>query len=588
LASPASPGEFDAATLQPLPNVNNSSFTSFGSVTLNPGSNINISGDNTISIRGGQFVISVNDAVLSTAQSPGPPHTISLSPGSSIVSSNAGADAGADLQLFASNIQMDGASIQTLTTGAGSGGNISITAPPDGGPSSNTAGSLQIKGGQIQTASVGPGKVGDIQITSGSLSMTDGALIDSLLVPNPLMPGQPSGSTIAITATDSIVVTGLRSGTTNLLPSVPGLPTFLNIPSGIYSENLSANRGSDVVVQTPSLALQPGLIGSHAFGAGTAGDLSFLLGQLTLNNGGGISSQTFGTGATGSLHIMASDSINMSGIRPGTSQIGPLHQENVGSNIATATVGFGQASPVFVSTPTLNLKGDHSGIASYTLGPGAAGDVNVQAGTISLAGGSSVSGATFGSGSSGRVLVTASVQLSISGHSDQSLGLGPTTVVNNPSTISSLTFGTGRAGAVTVNTPRLTMFDGGVITTATGSDGPAGSITVNAGIMNLSGGASISSSSGINVGVGGGFQFGNGAAGTITVNAAGPVTIADQGSGLFTTTVGNSVGGDINLRGAAIQLSNGAAISAHPALFFSNTCPLAPIASSFKSLVKPQ
>jgi large exoprotein involved in heme utilization and adhesion len=80
--------------------------------------------------------------------------------------------------------------------------------------------------------------------------------------------------------------------------------------------------------------------------------------------------------------------------------------------------------------------------------------------------------------------------------------------------------------------------------------------------MNLSGGASISSSSGINVGVGGGFQFGNGAAGTITVNAAGPVTIADQGSGLFTTTVGNSVGGDINLRGAAIQLSNGAAISA--------------------------
>src|SRR5262245_50619166 len=81
LASAASPGEFDAATLQPLPNVNHTSFTSFGSVSLAPGSNINVSGEQTVSIRSGQFVLSVNDAVLSTAQNPGPPETIALSPG---------------------------------------------------------------------------------------------------------------------------------------------------------------------------------------------------------------------------------------------------------------------------------------------------------------------------------------------------------------------------------------------------------------------------------------------------------------------------------------------------------------------------
>ena len=328
LASAASPGEFDAATLQPLPNVNNTSFTSFGSVSLAPGSNINVSGEQTVSIRGGQFVLSVNDAVLSTAQSPGPPETISLSPGSSIISSNAGADAGADVQLIASNVQMDGASIQSLTTGDGSGGNISITAALDGGPISSTAGSVQIKGGQIQTASLGPGTVGDIQINSGSLSMTDGALIDTLLVPNPLIPGQPGGGTIAITATDSIFVTGQRPGTTNLLPSVPGLPTFTNMPSGIYSENFSANTGSRIVIQTPSLTLQPGLIGSHAFGAGAAGDLSFLLGQLTLKDGGLIGSNAFGAGATGSIQIRASDSITMSGFLPGTFQLGPVVQQN--------------------------------------------------------------------------------------------------------------------------------------------------------------------------------------------------------------------------------------------------------------------
>jgi len=171
--------------------VNNTSFTSFGSVSLAPGSNINVNGENTVSIRGGQFVISVIDAVLNTAGSPGPTEIISLSRGSSIISSNAGAVAGADVQLIASNVQMDGASLQSLTTGGGDGGTISITAALDGGLSSSTAGSAQIKGGQVQAASVVPGTVGDIQINAGSLSMTDGALIDTLLVPNPLIPGEP-------------------------------------------------------------------------------------------------------------------------------------------------------------------------------------------------------------------------------------------------------------------------------------------------------------------------------------------------------------------------------------------------------------
>jgi large exoprotein involved in heme utilization and adhesion len=519
--------------------------------------------EQTVSIRGGQFVISVNDAVLSTADSVGAPETIALSPSSSMISSNAGANAGADVQLIAANVQLDGASIQSLTTGNGSGGNISITAALDGGPTSSTAGSVQMKGGQIQTASLGPGTVGNIQINSSSLSMTDGALIDTLLVPNPLIPGQPGGGTIAITATDSIVVTGQRPGITNLLPSVPGLPTFTNLPSGIYSENVSANTGSNIVIQTPSLTLQPGLIGSHAFGAGAAGDLSFLLGQLTLKDGGEINSYAFGAGASGSVQIRASDSITISGFLPGTFQVGPLVQRNLGSGVTDGSFGLGRTGTVFVSTPTLTMN-DNTNIATATFfGPGGAGDVNVQAARITLTSGASIASQTFSSGPGGMVSVTASEQLSISGHSGQSVNVGSwLTVVNSPTAIVAITLGTGRAGAITVNTPRLTMFDGGVISTATGGDGPAGSITVNAGSMNVSSGASISSSSGLNVGVNGGFLFGNGAGGSVTVNATGPVTIADQGSGLFTTTAGNGAGGNINLRGSAIQLSNGAAISA--------------------------
>ena len=260
------------------------------------------------------------------------------------------------------------------------------------------------------------------------------------------------------------------------------------------------------MIQTPSLTLQPGLIGSHAFGAGAAGDLSFLLGQLTLKDGGLIGSNAFGAGASGSVQIRASDSITMSGFLPGTFQLGPLGLRNTDSNIANASLGLGQAGPVFVSTSTLTMNG--ASISSTTLGPGGAGDVNIQAGTIILTGGASITSSTSGSGPGGSVSVTASEQLSISGHSGQSVSFGAVTFVNNPSAIASITFGTGRAGALTVSTPRLTMFDGGVISTATGGDGPAGSITVNAGMINLSSGASISSNSGLNVGVGEAFSSG--------------------------------------------------------------------------------
>ena len=415
LASAASPGEFDAATLQPLPNGNNTSFTSFGSALLALGSNINVSGENTVSIRGGQFVLSVTNAVLSTADSAGAPATIALGPGSSIISSNAGAEAGADVQLNASNVQMDGASIQSLTTGNGSGGNISITAALDGGPISSTAGSVQIKGGQIQTASLGPGTVGDIQINSSSLSMTEGALIDTLLVPNPVIPGQPGGGTIAITATDSIFVTGQRPGTTNLLPSVPGLPTFTNMPSGIYSENVSANTGSRIVIQTPSLTLQPGEIGSHAFGAGASGDLSILLGQLTLKDGGFIWQRCVrGRSHCEHTHqgIRLNHHVRFPSWDPPARTVGFCKM--LEATLALAPLAL-ESWPGLRLYPTLTMNG--ANIVSTSLGPGGAGDVNIQAATIILIKGAAISTATFGSGPGGNVSVTASEQLSISGRS---------------------------------------------------------------------------------------------------------------------------------------------------------------------------
>ena len=46
------------------------------------------------------------------------------------------------------------------------------------------------------------------------------------------------------------------------------------------------------------------------------------------------------------------------------------------------------------------------------------------------------------------------------------------------------------------------------------------------------------------------------------MNATGPVTIADQGSGLFTTTAGNGAGGNIFVNANSVTLQNGGTLSA--------------------------
>ena len=127
LASAASTGEFDTAALQALPNVDGTSFTSFGSVSLAQGSHLDVSGVNTVFVKGGQLVLSVNDATLSTSANSAPSDTVSLSPGSLLLTSNSGEDPGAELQLSASDVQMNGAFIGSVTTGSG-GGDVRVMA----------------------------------------------------------------------------------------------------------------------------------------------------------------------------------------------------------------------------------------------------------------------------------------------------------------------------------------------------------------------------------------------------------------------------------------------------------------------------
>ena len=260
LASTASAGEFDAATLQALPNVNGDSFSSFGTVNLNTGSTIDVAGLHTVSIRGGEFTLSVKDSVLTTTSDVPAADTVALSRGSAIVSANAGAGTGANIEISTANVQLDGAAIRTITTGEGSGGQIAITV--------DTV--TLVNGAQIVSATEATG----------------------------------TGGAVSVSATDSVTISGYDADGT-----LPGATTqFLFNPntgdplvsSGIFTNNTGSGNGGGVSVSSPNITMDNGAtVASMTSGVGGGGHISIVGQNVTVANGALILSSTEQSGRGG-------------------------------------------------------------------------------------------------------------------------------------------------------------------------------------------------------------------------------------------------------------------------------------------------
>ena len=435
LASAASPGEFDAATFQPLPaTMDRASFTSFGSVTLAPGSSIDVSVTNTVSIRGGQFVLTVNDAVLTTATSPGTQDTIVLSRGSTIVTAAAGDDAGADVQIVGTSVQLDGASITSLSTGAGRGGAISVFAED----------TVKLTGGaQLVSRTEGAGEGGNVsvEVTSSSGSVTiSGFDLDGTLsgIVTPFLANPLTGEPIVV--------------------------------SGIYSLTSGSKPGGNISITAPTVSLLEGaVVATVTSGESSGGNVSINSDTFALSSGASLLSAAgldftapdfvvSGSGAGGDIFVTATDSVTISG----------------------GNLDF--VKPSYISSQTYNPA------VSQALDQGHGGAITVSAPNIILEDAGSIVSETHGSGTGGDVIIFASNQLSVSGFS-QDLGTA--------SSILSVSSGTpsGNGGAIQVTAPSVTIEDGGRIATDKSSIGNGGDIALTVDDLTLRNGGSITASS---------------------------------------------------------------------------------------------
>ncbi|MCT7959705.1 S-layer family protein [Laspinema sp. D1] len=268
---------------------------------------------------------------------------------------------------------------------------------------------------------------------------------------------------------------------------------------------------------------------------GNGGSLRVEANQFFTFDGALISSSTRGQGNGGNLTILATESIRFSGLDT-SGGFGGLFAE-VRSN-ATGNAGI-----VTLETGQLTLL-DGAIISATTFGEGYAGILNIRATeSVSMSG---LDGEGFGA-----YIQTGSGSLDVEPASSSDLNdIDPQSEVIPNRTILA------DSGAITINTTRLTVSDGAVISSSTDARGNAGTLTVFASeSVTLRGADSLGNRSKLETFV----NFGvTGNAGSLTVET-GELLLLNGGS-ISSETIGNGNAGNVTIRAEQVSLFDGSQI----------------------------
>ncbi|MBD1937778.1 filamentous hemagglutinin N-terminal domain-containing protein [Microcoleus sp. FACHB-68] len=492
---------------------------------------------------------------------------------------------------------LDGAFLSSSTRGQGDGGNLTVRATESVSLSGLNA-SGRGSGLFAEVNSEATGNSGDLTIETGQLTLLDGAVISATTR------GQGDAGNLTIRATESVTLSGLDgSEDPSNVQTGPGQEAIgnsgdlivetgrLTLLDGAFISATTEGQGDagNLTIRATESVTMSGLDGSggssilqagvDSEAIGNSGDLILETGRLTLMDGAAISATTEGQGDAGDLIIRATESVTMSGLdgsgdasrlgagvdSEATGNSGTLTVETGrltlldGAFISATTEGQGDAGSLTIrATESVTLSGlDGSGFPSNVqTGPGPegignSGDLTIETGRLTLMDGAFISATTEGQGDAGSLIVRATESVTLSGldgsggSSILQAGVGP-----NPEA-------TGNSGDLIVETGRLTLLDGAVISSSTEAQGNAGNVTVRA--------TESVTLSGLN-GSGNGSQFetlvdseatGNG--GNLTVET-GRLILSD-GAVITSETIGSGNAGDLTIIAGQLTISDGSQIS---------------------------
>ncbi len=381
------------------------------------------------------------------------------------------------------------------------------------------------------------------------------------------------GSFLATTADSILFPDGNQFNATN--PEAPPLLTVnVQQPIGLEFEgregiishqgNLDVEPGQNLALVGGDVTLDGGsliapggrvelggLSAAGEIGMNADGSLSFSEGMeradVTLTNAADV---IVGAAGGGSINVNARN-LELSGGELGASNLRAGIAADSGSSTA-------QAGDITLNATDSITVSQGSGIANQvaSTGVGNSGRINITTANLSLTEGSVVNATTFGQGDGGAITINASETISADGEDRDGF----------PSGIGSQVAGVGNSGGINITTANLSLTQGGQVSASTFGQGDAGSITINASeTVSFEGvgsnGLPSAAFSSIEAGA-------EGNSGGIEITT-GSLSVVD-GARLIASTFGQGDAGSIKINASKTVSFDGASPNGIPSLAFSN------------------
>jgi filamentous hemagglutinin family protein len=484
---------------------------------------------------------------------------ISLSNGA-LVSVNG--EGGGDIQVEGRRITLsEGSQITTVTLGAEQGGTLAVTASDAVEVIGTSANGQRFSG--LFVTSRGSGDAGDLTIDTGRLLVSEGAQVSASTF------GEGKGGSLQITASDAVEVIGTSANGQGV--------------SGLFAQSRGSGDARDLTIDTGRLLVSEGaqvsastsgegkggslqitasdsveVIGTSANGQGVSGlfaqsrgsgdarDLTIDTGRLLVSEGAQVSASTSGEGKGGNLQINASDSVELIGVPAnGSGSSGLFAQSGAsgeagdltivtgrllvsdGADVSVNTFGEGNGGSLQITaSESVEVMGtsangqNSSGLFAASRGSGDTGNLTIVTGSLLVSNGAEVLASTFGEGNGSSLQITASDSVEVIGTSA------------NGQFISSLfaqSSGSGDAGDLTIDTGRLLVSEGAVVSASTFGEGKGGNLQITA---------------------------------SDSVEVIGTSANGQRFSGLFATSRGSGDAGDLTIDTGRLLVSEGAQVSA--------------------------
>ncbi|WP_186375992.1 S-layer family protein, partial [Hyella patelloides] len=297
---------------------------------------------------------------------------------------------GADITIKARNLFLqDESVISTGTIGAGDAGNVTI----------ETDRLLMGSGAGIIAIAFSAGDAGNITIKTDRLLLRENAEINTSIFSVSGLgdvvdaPGVGDAGDILIQASDIELMNSARISSSTNQDSIGNAGNLtietdrlaLRDSSLIDAGTFSAGDGSDLLIQASEIVIDDSLILTSAeLGAtGNAGDLTIETNNLSLQNGGRITSETFGMGNAGDVMIRASESLTIDGtVKISSPENEPrVFFSGIFANAQPDTIG--NSGSVKIETNELQITNDGQ-ISVSNLGSGNSGDLYITANQLNL------------------------------------------------------------------------------------------------------------------------------------------------------------------------------------------------------------